>query len=196
MYAVIKTGGKQYKVCQGEVLRVEKLDAEAGSEVEIPEVLMVVDNTQTKIGRPIVEAATVRAQILEHGRGKKIVVMKKKRRKGYKVKRGHRQPFTTLEIKEISVYGDLIMAHKKAGGSSRNGRDSKGQRRGVKRFGGQIVKAGNILVRQLGTKFHPGRNVGMGRDYTLFAKADGVVKFEIVQNRKRASVYPMQSTAS
>ncbi|MCD6197159.1 MAG: 50S ribosomal protein L27 [Deltaproteobacteria bacterium] len=88
------------------------------------------------------------------------------------------------------------MAHKKAGGSSRNGRDSKGQRRGVKRFGGQIVKAGNILVRQLGTKFHPGRNVGMGRDYTLFAKADGVVKFEIVRNRKRASVYPMQSTAS
>ena len=88
------------------------------------------------------------------------------------------------------------MAHKKAGGSSRNGRDSKGQRRGVKRFGGQIVKAGNILVRQLGTKFHPGRNVGMGRDYTLFAKVDGVVKFEIVRNRQRISVYPMQSAAS
>ena len=88
------------------------------------------------------------------------------------------------------------MAHKKAGGSSRNGRDSKGQRRGIKRFGGQIVRAGNILVRQLGTKFHPGQNVGMGRDYTLFAKADGVVKFEIVRNRKRVSVYPMQSTAS
>ena len=87
------------------------------------------------------------------------------------------------------------MAHKKAGGSSRNGRDSKGQRRGVKRFGDQIVRAGNILVRQLGTKFHPGRNVGMGRDYTLFAKADGVVKFEIVRNQKRISVYPMQSTA-
>ncbi|MDL1958595.1 MAG: 50S ribosomal protein L27 [Deltaproteobacteria bacterium] len=88
------------------------------------------------------------------------------------------------------------MAHKKAGGSSRNGRDSKGQRRGVKRFGGQIVRAGNILVRQLGTKFHPGRNVGMGRDYTLFAETDGVVQFEIVRNRKRVSVYPMQSTAS
>jgi len=88
------------------------------------------------------------------------------------------------------------MAHKKAGGSSRNGRDSRGQRRGVKRFGGQIVRAGNILVRQLGTKFHPGRNVGIGRDYTLFAKTDGVVRFEIVRNRKRVSVYPMQSTAS
>ncbi|RPI55874.1 MAG: 50S ribosomal protein L27 [Deltaproteobacteria bacterium] len=87
------------------------------------------------------------------------------------------------------------MAHKKAGGSSRNGRDSEGQRRGVKRFGGQIVRAGNILVRQLGTKFHPGRNVGMGRDYTLFAKADGVVQFEIVRNRKRVSVHLMQSTS-
>ncbi len=84
------------------------------------------------------------------------------------------------------------MAHKKAGGSSRNGRDSIGQRRGVKRFGGQIVRAGNILVRQLGTKFHPGNNVGVGRDYTLFAKIDGVVKFETKRNRKHVSVYPVQ----
>lgn len=70
------------------------------------------------------------------------------------------------------------MAHKKAGGSSRNGRDSSGQRRGVKRFGGQLVTAGNILVRQLGTKTHPGKNVGVGRDWTLFALVDGVVTFE------------------
>jgi large subunit ribosomal protein L27 len=70
------------------------------------------------------------------------------------------------------------MAHKKAGGSSRNGRDSVGQRLGIKRFGGQVVRAGNILVRQRGTKIHPGANVGMGRDYTLFAKMDGRVQFE------------------
>lgn len=70
------------------------------------------------------------------------------------------------------------MAHKKAGGSSRNGRDSPGQRRGIKRFGGQKVLAGNILVRQLGTKIHPGENVGMGRDYTLFAKVNGIVTYE------------------
>jgi len=69
------------------------------------------------------------------------------------------------------------MAHKKAGGSSRNGRDSNGQRRGVKVFGGETVRAGNILVRQLGTKIHPGKNVGMGRDYTLFSLIDGVVKY-------------------
>ena len=86
------------------------------------------------------------------------------------------------------------MAHKKAGGSSRNGRDSIGQRRGVKRFGGQIVKAGNILVRQLGTKIHPGTNVGLGRDYTLYAKVDGVVAYEdFGRNRKRVSVYPDES---
>jgi large subunit ribosomal protein L27 len=83
------------------------------------------------------------------------------------------------------------MAHKKAGGSSKNGRDSRGQRRGVKRFGGQFVRAGNILVRQLGTKFHPGRNVGLGRDYTLFSKIDGVVKFETKRNRQLVSVYPV-----
>ena len=83
------------------------------------------------------------------------------------------------------------MAHKKAGGSSRNGRDSGGQRRGVKLFGGQNVKAGNILVRQLGTKIHPGENVGCGRDYTLFAKVDGVVTYESFgKDRKRVSVYP------
>ncbi len=83
------------------------------------------------------------------------------------------------------------MAHKKAGGSSRNGRDSKGQRRGVKRFGGENVTAGSIIVKQLGTKIHPGTNVGCGRDYTLFAKVDGIVTFEdFGQKKKRVSVYP------
>ena len=82
------------------------------------------------------------------------------------------------------------MAHKKAGGSSKNGRDSNGQRRGVKCFGGQPVKAGNILIRQLGTKIHPGNNVGMGKDYTLFAKISGIVTFErLGRSRKKVSVY-------
>ncbi|MEA2084855.1 MAG: 50S ribosomal protein L27 [Thermodesulfobacteriota bacterium] len=88
------------------------------------------------------------------------------------------------------------MAHKKAGGSSRNGRDSAGQRRGVKRYGGQIVRAGNILVRQLGTKIHPGTNVGLGKDYTLFAKVDGIVAYEkFGRKRKRVSVYPVESAS-
>jgi len=85
------------------------------------------------------------------------------------------------------------MAHKKAGGSSRNGRDSKGQRRGVKVFGGQTVRAGNIIIRQLGTRIHPGRNVGMGRDFTLFALTDGVVNFDrLDRSRKRVNVLPVQ----
>lgn len=92
------------------------------------------------------------------------------------------------------------MAHKKGQGSSRNGRDSPGQRRGVKTYAGETVKAGNILVRQLGTRIHPGTNVGMGRDYTLFSKIDGVVRYERVgKDRKRASVYmaaaPQPTTA-
>jgi large subunit ribosomal protein L27 len=80
------------------------------------------------------------------------------------------------------------MAHKKGGGASRNGRDSNAQRKGVKRFGGQVVKAGEILVRQCGSWFHPGKNVGVGRDWTLFAEVEGAVKFE---SRRRISVYPV-----
>jgi large subunit ribosomal protein L27 len=83
------------------------------------------------------------------------------------------------------------MAHKKGGGSSRNGRDSNAQRLGVKRFGGQAVTAGSILVRQRGTKMHPGSNVGIGSDDTLFAMIDGVVKFERMgKTKQRVSVYP------
>ena len=82
------------------------------------------------------------------------------------------------------------MAHKKAAGSSKNGRDSNAQRRGVKRYGGEKVKAGNILIRQVGTRIHPGDNVGMGKDYTLFAKIDGIVAYEREgRSRKRVSVY-------
>ncbi|MGE4544497.1 MAG: 50S ribosomal protein L27 [Pedobacter sp.] len=82
------------------------------------------------------------------------------------------------------------MAHKKAGGSSRNGRDSAGKRLGVKRFGGQQVTAGSILVRQRGTTIHPGTNVGCGKDYTLFALVDGVVSFERKgKDKKKVSVY-------
>jgi large subunit ribosomal protein L27 len=85
------------------------------------------------------------------------------------------------------------MAHKKGVGSSRNGRDSNSQRLGVKRFGGETVRAGGILVRQRGTRFHPGRNVKIGSDDTLFATIDGVVKFERVRRRTAVSVYPAES---
>ena len=85
------------------------------------------------------------------------------------------------------------MAHKKGQGSTRNGRDSAGQRRGVKVYGGQFAKAGNILVRQLGTRIHPGKNVGMGRDYTLFARIDGIVTYaRLGKDRKQVHVLPPQ----
>jgi large subunit ribosomal protein L27 len=83
------------------------------------------------------------------------------------------------------------MAHKKGGGSTRNGRDSKSKRLGVKKFGGELVQPGNIIIRQRGTKFYPGTNVGIGKDYTIFSLIDGYVKFEYIPgNRKQISVYP------
>ncbi len=89
------------------------------------------------------------------------------------------------------------MAHKKAGGSSRNGRDSAGQRFGIKRYGGQLVRAGNILVRQKGTKIHPGNNVGVGKDYTLYAKIDGLVTYErLGKTKKKVSIYGVSTQTS
>lgn len=83
------------------------------------------------------------------------------------------------------------MAHKKGQGSTRNGRDSSAQYRGVKRYDGQLVTAGSILVRQVGSNFHAGRNVGTGRDWTLYAKADGLVRFQVHHNRKLISIEPI-----
>jgi large subunit ribosomal protein L27 len=90
------------------------------------------------------------------------------------------------------------MAHKKAGGSSRNGRDSESKRLGVKRYGGQFVPAGNILVRQRGTQFHPGPNVGVGKDYTLFALKDGVVEFAVKgpYKRRTVSIVPVEAASA
>lgn len=103
MYAVIKTGGKQYKVSPGDTIRVEKLPGEPGQEIELNEVLLVGDGEEVKIGQPLVEGAKVIATILNQGRSRKIIVFKKKRRKNYKKKRGHRQFYTELQIKEIQA---------------------------------------------------------------------------------------------
>ncbi len=102
MYAIISTGGKQYQVSPGERLRVEKLSGNIGDSIEIEEVLMVADGEEVKIGQPLLEGSKVSAKIIEQGKAKKVLVFKKKRRKGYKVKNGHRQLFTSLEIQEIS----------------------------------------------------------------------------------------------
>ena len=103
MYAIVRTGGKQYQVEAGDTLRVEKLLGEVGDTVELSEVLLVVDGETVKIGQPMVDGAKVVAKIVEQGRHKKIIVFKKKRRKGYRLRKGHRQSYTALKIEEISA---------------------------------------------------------------------------------------------
>ena len=101
MYAIIKTGGKQYRVAPGDVLRVERLPGERGDEVVLDQVLLVNDGENVQVGQPLVQGATVRTQIVNQGKGKKVLVFKKKRRKNYRRKQGHRQLFTALQIGEI-----------------------------------------------------------------------------------------------
>ncbi len=102
MYAVIKTGGKQYKVTEGQRLRVEKIDAEAGATVELDQVLMVADGDNVKVGSPFVEGGKVSAKVAAHGRGEKIKIVKFRRRKHYRKTQGHRQSYTELEITGIT----------------------------------------------------------------------------------------------
>ncbi len=103
MYAVIETGGKQYKVSPGELIKVEKLDSNPGSEVQFEKVLMVQKEDGTLIGRPYLDKVRVIGEVLEHKKGEKIIVFKYKRRKNYRRKKGHRQWYTALRIKEITV---------------------------------------------------------------------------------------------
>ncbi|MEN8257085.1 MAG: 50S ribosomal protein L21 [Thermodesulfobacteriota bacterium] len=103
MYAIIRTGGKQYQVAEGDRLRIEKLTGDVGDTVELDDVLMVADGEAVKVGQPAIEGAKVTAKIVEQGKGKKIIVFKKKRRQGYSRKKGHRQLFTALEIQGISA---------------------------------------------------------------------------------------------
>ncbi len=101
MKAVVKTGGKQYTITEGDTLRVEKLEGQVGATINLEEVLAVGEGQDIKLGTPTVEGASVKAEILAHGRGKKVIVFKKKRRKGYKKKQGHRQDYTGIKIAEI-----------------------------------------------------------------------------------------------
>jgi large subunit ribosomal protein L21 len=103
MYAIVRTGGKQYQVACGDQVRVEKLDGNVGDSVDLNDVLMVVDGDDVKIGQPVLENAKVTAKIAEQGRGKKVIIFKKKRRKGYRLRNGHRQSYTALKIEQISA---------------------------------------------------------------------------------------------
>jgi large subunit ribosomal protein L21 len=102
MHAVVEIGGLQYKVSQHDRVRVPSLEAEVGKTVTLTRVLLTTDEKATRVGRPHIDGARVEAKVLEHGLGDKVIVFKKKRRKGYKVKRGHRQPYTELQITNIA----------------------------------------------------------------------------------------------
>ncbi|HHB77535.1 MAG TPA: 50S ribosomal protein L21 [Desulfobulbus sp.] len=103
MYAIIRTGGKQYQVAAGDTLKVEKIQGEVGDTIEIRDVLLVADGDNVTIGQPVIDGARVTAKIAEQGRAKKILVFKKKKRKGYQVKNGHRQQYTALTIEEVAT---------------------------------------------------------------------------------------------
>jgi len=103
MYAIVRTGGKQYQVASGDQVRVEKLAGNVGDSLDLKDVLMVVDGEEIKIGQPVLDNAKVVATIAEQGKGKKVIIFKKKRRKGYRLKKGHRQSYTSLKIEEISA---------------------------------------------------------------------------------------------
>ena len=103
MYAIIRTGGKQYQVSEGDKLRIEKINGEVGDTVELNDVLMVADGEKISVGTPSIESAKVEATIVDQGKAKKVIIFKKKRRKGYRLKKGHRQPVTEISIKGISA---------------------------------------------------------------------------------------------
>lgn len=103
MFAVVKTGGKQYRVTQGDTIKVEKLNGEVGDKVELSDVLMVVDGDAVKVGRPCVQGARVQAEIVDQGKHPKVIIFKMRRRKNYRRKTGHRQPFTAIKILEIGA---------------------------------------------------------------------------------------------
>jgi large subunit ribosomal protein L21 len=114
MYAVIKTGGKQYRVISGERLKVEKLEVEVGGVVTLDQILMVSDGESTTIGSPIINGATVKATVLSHGRGDKVMIFKFRRRKHYRKTQGHRQSFTEIQIGEILAAGQAAAKPVKA----------------------------------------------------------------------------------
>ena len=114
MYAVIKTGGKQYRVISGERLKVEKLEVEVGGTVTLDQILMVSDGDNTTIGSPIINGATVKATVLSHGRGDKVMIFKFRRRKHYRKTQGHRQSFTEIKIGEILAAGQAAAKPAKA----------------------------------------------------------------------------------
>ena len=194
MYAIVDIAGQQFKVEAGNEIFVQRLADAKGADVEFTKVLLVADDAAVKVGTPYVEGAVVKATVLaDDVKADKVIVFKKIRRKGFQKLNGHRQQLTKIKINEIAE-NQKTMAHKKGQSSSKNGRESQSKRLGLKKFGGEVVKAGNIIVRQRGTVHNPDKNVGMGKDHTLYALCDGTVKFTRKREDKSyVSVIPFEN---
>ena len=200
MYAVIASGGKQYRVAEGETLRVEKLAGAAGTKVTFGPLLFADDGGGVQVGQPTVKGVTVEAEIIDQGLAKKIIIFKYKRRKSYRRKAGHRQPFTALKITAITRGRQGLRSEGSDGTQKRSRQLPQRPRLAVAAPWRQAprrraVLAGNILVRQVGTVIHPGTNVGMGRDFTLFALVDGQRELRRSGPRKIASIIPAPAAA-
>jgi large subunit ribosomal protein L27 len=178
MYAVIKTGGKQYRVASGEKIKVEQIAADVGQEIVIDQVLAVGNGGDLKVGTPLVSGATVKATVVAHGKHDKVASSRCAVASTTRTSRPSPAVHRTANRRHRRLRSSS-MAQKKGGGSTRNGRDSQPKMLGVKAFGGELISAGSIIVRQRGTKFHPGTNVGLGKDHTLFALVDGHVSFKV-----------------
>ena len=202
-YAVIETGGKQYRVEKGSTLLVDRLTAKEGDKVDLKPVAF--RDKEMVLGKDL-EKVKVDAKVVGHERGPKIRIFKYRPKKGYRKRAGHRSELTRLEITDVKMLSrkpaaksDTApspprrrrkpqMAHKKGLGSSRNGRDSNPKMLGVKVFAGQTVNGGEIIVRQRGTRFRPGDGVGLGRDHSIFATRPGVVQFSTGRRGRTISV--------
>ena len=221
MYAIVRCGGRQEKVALDEVVTVDKLPGEVGSSITLP-ALLVVDGDRVISDPAEVGRYQVTADIVGDAAGPKINMIHYRNKTGYRRRLGHRQRYTQVRITGIGAEAKSAeqapeprapgprppaprpprrrrrrteMAHKKGASSSRNGRDSKAQRLGVKRYGGQLVNAGEIIVRQRGTHFHPGEGVGRGGDDTLFALVGGTVQFAMRHGRRAVNIVPVEPDA-
>ena len=191
-YAIVRVGGKQYRVEEGQSILVDRMRADEGDKVDL-QPLLFADGDKSVLDSGELGRVKVQAVVTGHERGKKIHGLKFKPKRGYKRRYGARSHLTRLEISSIKTAkprGRTRMAHKKGLGSSRNGRDSNAKRLGVKVFAGQAVTGGEIIVRQRGTRFHPGEGVGIGRDDTIFATRPGTVQFASGRRGRVISVEP------
>ena len=189
MKATIKTQGQQFTITEGDILIVNRFpNTEAGATVEIKDVLTAGEGAEFKVGKPTFPGPRFLPRSSRTSAEIRSSYSRRRSARATSASRATARSFPSSRSNPSTSEENHVMAHKKGQGTSVNGRESHSKRLGIKMFGGEKVIAGNIIVRQRGTKHHPGKNVGVGRDWTLFALKDGVVKFDKVH--RKVSVVP------